>query len=321
MLPQKYPEKNTGRKGFVLVSVLWILAILTVLSLGFARRATIERQAAWYTLDVARAQQMARGAVERGIAELANKAALDAFHQQAGYTGLDQSWAIPVDVLHETDYFAASGDPMLAEERCVYQLTDCESRINVNNAPEEVLREIPGLSTGAVRKIVRRRDPQDDDFDPMTYFSIEQIWALDEVEDEDWFGKLPGEGLRDILTTWGYGQININTASGPVMQALTEIDAAVIQAILAYRIGDDGVLGTRDDKAFKSLDDLQEHVKMSGEKLTEFQRFCTLQSNYFMIHAYATLRGGKIVAHCSATVLTDSSSQRAVVQWSENVGA
>lgn len=321
MLFQKYFNRNAAREGFVLVSVLWILAILTVLSLGFARRATIERQAAWYTLDIARAQQMARGAVERGIAELANKSAIDAMHHQEGYTGLDQRWAIPVDVLHETDYFAASSDPMLADERCVYQLTDCESRINVNNAPEEVLREIPGLSTGAVRKIVRRRDPQDDDFDPMTYFSIQQIWALDEVEDEDWFGKRPGEGLRDILTTWGSGQININTASEPVMRALTEIDASVIQAILGHRIGEDGELGTKDDRAFKSLDELQEQVQMSGEKLTEFQRFCTLQSNYFMIDAYATLRGGKIVAHCSATVLADSSSERAVVQWSENVGA
>ncbi len=34
---------DNRREGFVLVSVLWILAILTVVSLGFARRAMLER--------------------------------------------------------------------------------------------------------------------------------------------------------------------------------------------------------------------------------------------------------------------------------------
>ena len=54
--------RTQHRGGFVLVSVLWILAILTVISLGFARRAMLERRMAWYALDREQAQQMARAA-------------------------------------------------------------------------------------------------------------------------------------------------------------------------------------------------------------------------------------------------------------------
>src|SRR5690554_2490887 len=58
------------RKGFVLVSVLWVLAIMTVMVLGFGRRAYLDARAAGLAIDQAEAQYMARGAVERGLIEL-----------------------------------------------------------------------------------------------------------------------------------------------------------------------------------------------------------------------------------------------------------
>ncbi|MDP7638547.1 MAG: hypothetical protein QGG73_02365, partial [Candidatus Hydrogenedentes bacterium] len=63
MMVNDAAREARGRRGFVLVSVLWILAILTVVSLGFANRASLERKVAWYALDQAQAQNMARGAV------------------------------------------------------------------------------------------------------------------------------------------------------------------------------------------------------------------------------------------------------------------
>ena len=68
-------------RGFVLVTVLWVLAILSLITIGFGRRAMLDRKAATYTLDHDRAMYRARGAVERGIAELRNKAIIDALNK------------------------------------------------------------------------------------------------------------------------------------------------------------------------------------------------------------------------------------------------
>ena len=56
--------------------VLWVLAILTVVTLGFGRRVMLERRASAYSMDYAQAKQMARGAIEVGRVKLANQDAL-----------------------------------------------------------------------------------------------------------------------------------------------------------------------------------------------------------------------------------------------------
>src|SRR5690606_17628980 len=61
------PMTHAGRqseRGFVLVIVLWVLAILTVISVGFGRRSVLDRRAAAFTLDKTQAMMLARGAVE-----------------------------------------------------------------------------------------------------------------------------------------------------------------------------------------------------------------------------------------------------------------
>ncbi len=93
-----------SERGYVLVSVLWVVALLTVVTLSYHHRARLEVQAARYSLDASQCRMTARGAVERGIVEIERKAILDAIAAAAAsievppVTSLDQAWARPIDL-------------------------------------------------------------------------------------------------------------------------------------------------------------------------------------------------------------------------------
>jgi hypothetical protein len=296
------PRKQN--RGFVLVTVLWILALLTVVSLGFGRRAMIERRMAWYALDKAQAQQMARGAVERAIFELANQNSINQYLQQIGYTGLDQSWAKPVDLFQATDYFTLP-DESSEGYTCTYRILDSERWFSINQAPEAVLREIDGLSTAAIRAIMHRRERQDsDDPDIRThaYLTTEELFASGDIGFDDWFGDDRHVGLVDMLTVWGGGKVNLNTAPEAVLRNVPDLNRSVIQGIIDYRQGQDGILGTSDDQAFKTQYEVAEKLEISTDRLIEIWEYCTLNSSSYTIEATATARGGKVQAQCTATV-------------------
>ena len=99
------------RSGFVLVSVLWVLAILTVITLSFGQRVLIERRLAAYALDHTKALYMARGAVTRGIVELQHREAINSYHNQSGRIGYGQRGRIEMQI-------ATRRNPLLSHRQC-----------------------------------------------------------------------------------------------------------------------------------------------------------------------------------------------------------
>lgn len=323
MPSEKSIDKRQGRRqgGFVLVSVLWILAILTVVSLGFARRAMLERQMAWYSLDREQAQQMARGAAELAILELSNKEKIDNFNRQAGYTGLDQRWAVPVNVLREYQYFQGASSGAFEDEICVYTIEDTERRISLNHAPQEILEEIDGLHFGTIEEIVRRRDSGDRGYQAQWIPSVDELQSIQEFSPEEWNGYGDEVGIAEMLTVWGDGLININTALPEVLQRIPDLDEEVVQAIVAYRAGPDEQLYTSDDGIFESLEIIARRLKISAEKMTPINTYCKTTSQYFKIRTQATRRRGKINAFCTVVVEIFGSSP-IILEWKEEaIGA
>jgi len=75
-------------------------------------------------------------------------------------------------------------------------------------------------------------------------------------------------GIAELLTVWGDGNINVNSADTNVLLSLTEFDDWMLEDILERRNGLDGEAGTLDD-GFKSL--REAGVDGGGFKLqTEF---------------------------------------------------
>lgn len=308
----------SSRGGFVLVSVLWILAILTVVSLGFARRAMLERQMAWYALDREQAQQMARGAAERALFELANKQLLDEYNHQFGYTATGQRWAKRIDLFKESAYFEEAGEGF-AGDTCTYVIEDCERRFSLNHVPRRVLEELDVLRAGTIEEILERRQSEATGYQARLFRSIEELHSVQEFSEEEWYGSGDKAGLRDLLTVWGdsnRGRVNVNTASAEVLLALPDIEPEVVEAIVVYRSGADAVLNTADDRAFESIDDVSRRLQLSAEKLTPIRRYCKTNSEYFTITAHATRRRGKISAFCTVVVQLQGTTP-SILEWRE----
>jgi len=317
-------------KGFVLVCVLWILALLTVMAIGFGRRSMLERQASTYVFNHTQAMYMARGAIARGMVELRNKAIYDMINQEPGRTSYAQQWAKPMDLLQDPCYqeegTEGTAAPSTDEEGgdnkdvCTFTIRDESSRICINAADKSFLENIESLDRSILRKIdIRRMGGGDTGDPPQPFQTIEELRFLDDkISDKEWFGDEDTPGLKDLLTCWGDGQVNINTASAEVLNCIPDADEGIVGAIDAFRKGGDGILGTEDDQDFKDWADLTAKAGLGGDSLAALQQYCKFDSQVFTITGIATQRNGKIVATCVATVVV-ADGMAGVIKWREEI--
>jgi type II secretory pathway component PulK len=310
-----YPaDKN--KFGFVLISVLWVTAMLTVITLGFGRRVALDRRAAAYALDQSEALLMARGAVDRGIVEMYNRGLMQLLlpPDQRGSTHLGEAWAQSKNLFDE-NYYERSED--FEGDEVIHVITDEERYININTTSEKVLEEIDGLSRSVIRKILARRKDEVHEKEGVSPFqAIEEIRYLQGVSEEDWFGERDRAGLKNLLTVWGNGLINVNTASAEVLGCIPEMRKTDISAILNYRAGSDGTLYTSDDRGFLSMEDLTDKTGVTGASREALDQYCLCTSTFFRITGVATRRLGRIRAVCSA-VISFGEGGSIILDWQE----
>ncbi len=113
--------------------------------------------------------------------------------------------------------------------------------------------------------------------------------TLDTNEDdgiEQWpVDNMDGElqlGLVDVLTVYGDGKVNLNTAPRLVLETLPITEQAVDQ-IIGYRMFDQSSSGSLDDHAFRSTDDialLQGLTDADKDVLTQITKF---SSHYYRV--------------------------------------
>ena len=291
------------RGGFVLVCVLWVLAILTVLTIGFAYRAVLDRRAAAYSLDRSQARLMAHAAVQRGIIELRNKIVKDNLRQRdVARTHLGQTWARAHSLLEDKDNLLDLGEGF-ENDKVVYSIEDQERYIDINGAKREVLEEVEPLGKPALRRIWKRRTEgvhEDEGKNPVN--ALEELRYIRGVDEEDWFGEGDEPGLKDLVSVVGGNRVNVNTASYEVLQCIPDLDDNAIDVIMEWRVGGDGEIGTGDDQGFKNIEHLAEVTGIDGDSLVALQEYCKTDSNYFKITGIATRRGGKVRVVSSAIV-------------------
>jgi type II secretory pathway component PulK len=314
---------KANRRGFVLVSVLWVVALLTVITISYHHRARLEVRAARYSLDASQARMAARAAVERGILEVRNKAVLDSLEQLPDRPPLPpsahfgQPWARARDLFKEDGYL----DPGSGFENDVarYSIQDMERYININSAPEELIYELPGMSLPVARRIrYRVLGAPGDDENGQRFQHASELRYIRGVDDEAWYGEGDSPGLRDVLTTYGDGAINVNTAPLDVLLSLPDMEQSAAEDLIVLRSGADAVSGTSDDIGFTNWQQFAEATGIAGSTLITLQRHCKFNSNYFRISGIATRRAGMIRSHCSAVVwVPEGTNAVSVISWSE----
>lgn len=130
-----------------------------------------------------------------------------------------------------------------------YFFEDEGSRININTASVEVLEKLPGMDEDLAKSII------DSNLRP---FGVKEELLLVEDITQEIFDK-----LKDSITVYGDGKININTVSKEVLFALG-LEEELIDALMRFRkgyIGKDDLENTEDDGAFTAQDGMLNQLR------------------------------------------------------------
>lgn len=210
-------------------------------------------------------------------------------------------------------------EPAGAATKIRYGLIDEESKLNVNTADAEVMERLfkVVLNVDEVRaqdlaaSIVDWRDAdselsapvgsaEDPFYRNLAYNPYEAkdapLEALEELRLVKGMDANSLEKLKDYLTVFGDGKININTAPMAVLLAVG-MSTYLADKVMSYRFGKDGAMGTEDDNVFDTdssiVPDLSQFVSLSDSEVADLTRiadqFLKVQSENFMARAVAHL--------------------------------
>ncbi len=285
---------------------MWIMAILSLLALGFGFRSLIEMRLSGYNLDRLRARYLAKAGIVKVKEHLGQKTPeYDRLYE----CGISLEGKEPRDIFKEElgpgnfSVHYQRGDDFEGSS-FQYGIVDEERKININfskfgtgdrNEFKQVLARLsPELTEEVVNAII---DWQDADTalslpggaESGDYEFLDNPYECRNADFEFLEELLLVKGvtaglfaeIKGYLTVYGAGRVNINTAAKKVLNAVINDDSgsytALVERIVDFRKGDDREEFTPDDAYFTSIED----VKVLAENSAEASRLNTLRT-YFI---------------------------------------
>ena len=138
--------------------------------------------------------------------------------------------------------------------------------------------------------------------------TVEELKFVRGVTDEIY------ERLKKYVTVYGKGSTNINTAPREVLLALGNLGESFVDAMLDWRLGEDGRMGTDDDGIFTSLQDIEVNLgypsgsiaaldelrqtktvsKEAEDQGLEAAQLIGVNSDVFRVHIFASLENSPV---------------------------
>ncbi len=299
----------TQRHGFALPLVLWSVAFLTVIS--FALVGTVSR---W--LD------------EETLAERRFAARQNALSGLA----IGRSPAV------------SPGDPLLVtgnaeRDGYVVRISDESGRINPNywlsGGNREIFKTLfASWRAGghaqdvAIDSMIDWTDPDEfallngaergtyaarglEGFPPNQPFaSVKELSAVHGLQDI----LAAHDSWRDMFSVLHNGKVSALHASAPLLEALAGFSPAQAAGFIALRAGEDGIEGTKDDRKFKSLEELAALVRASGDQAARLMDFFSLESGLRRIESTGWAQGA---SHRISVVVAKDQADGKFLQWEE----
>ncbi len=283
--------QKLGNRGSVFIIALWILFALSILAVSVNAYVTPQINLAKKLMNRLKMRNLAVAGVERAILELKN-------NDEEEYSSLNGTWSNSnsrfKDVELDGGIFSLVNEahpegPGRGEPELRYGLVDEERKININKAPQDVLKnffEIIGEAASekaeeiaACVKDWRDKDdqPEKDGAESFHYLTLRPPY---ECKNGDF--QVPEELLlvkgvtpeifnriKDRVAVYGEGAVNINTADELVLRSLG-IERELSGQIVSFRRGSDGKEATEDDNVFTESSGitavLTDKISASGEE-------------------------------------------------------
>ncbi|MCF7875338.1 MAG: general secretion pathway protein GspK [Candidatus Omnitrophica bacterium] len=334
--------KLFSKKASILVVTLWVLVLLTLFLTGLASRLRPQLNFASKMKRRVKAHYLARGGVEKAIIELSND-------QKVGSEYLGSSWANDPGIFKEVplgdgyitlSYFFDQGQE---EETTLYGVMDEKSKININKVPtsiiQSLLENIGQLDTetainisnaikdwkdldqavslgGAENQYYKGLDEpyecKNKDFE-----HIEELLLVKDMTKEI-FSK-----IKETITIYGNGKVNINTAGFSVLNGLG-LDSSFAKRIIEFRKGPDGQIGTEDDILFTSTSQIIDMGNLTTAESTQFSSLSSkgvlgVSSDTFCINSLGSLKKGeKAGQRISCVVKRIQGEELEILSWEQN---
>ncbi|MBI5149197.1 MAG: general secretion pathway protein GspK [Candidatus Omnitrophica bacterium] len=257
----------------VLIAVLWCLFFLSVLAVAIY---------AYVAPQVGLAQRVKERAQTYYLAEAGVKTAVFMLgdDQSPDYDALNETWAGDEETfrdirLGDQGYvsikyeYAPSDDSGASETR--YGLVDEERKINVNKATVEILQrlfetvaqttaqEADDIADSILDWIDEDDEPRPNGAESGYYKNLAGGYPCPNGKFETLEELLLVKGMtpeifakvKEHVTVYGAGQVNINTSGKDVLEALG-MSGALAEKVIQFRRGNDSLEGTKDDNIFES---------------------------------------------------------------------
>jgi len=302
-----------NKKGSILITSLWITSILSLLALGLGFRSSIELRLSKYSIEKIQARYLAEAGFYK-MKELLSKDgnAYDNLYEcGVTYNSIETPAAVFGFESNNLPggafavYYDRESEEGTGYEIC-YGMMDEDRKLNIDidriPLPDKAgeYRRIfgrlsPALTAEIVNAMMDWQDPDSDVTLPggaedADYEMLEHPYkcknkpfeCIEELFMVKGMTRAVFDAIKDRVTVYSGGQININTASRETLDALINDDSGVylplVNKIVTYRDGADGKEGTKDDGYFMDLNDISKKVVLDE---AESARMASL-ANYFI---------------------------------------
>lgn len=153
-------SRSRPDRGVALIAVLFLAAVLTLLMYAFLREMEVEASLAASYGREKQAEQLAWGAIEKGMATVATDTQLHASPTSPWLDNPTEFYEVELGEGVYSLYRAPMDDD--AETRPKWGLMDEASKINVNVAPRNILMRLPGMTDEIADSILDWRDEDDE---------------------------------------------------------------------------------------------------------------------------------------------------------------
>lgn len=263
-------------KGSALILVLWVVIILSLLSIAISFRTSGDIKLARYESESIKAMCLAKAGVIKAVAGL-NK-------DMNNYDSLNEDWNFEKG-------FRFGGAIVL------YNALDEEARLNLNSADlkkENLLRL--GLDDIISQRILDYRVKKAE----KGFEFIEELFLIDGMTQDIY------STIEPYVTIYKGNRltVNINTAKERVLYAVLE-DEVIANKILEYRSGNDGKEGTEDDAIFRdeNFSLVFKDFGITPDEITRYQNLFSVKSNFFRTYSNVSFSEDKrIVKRVSCVV-------------------
>jgi general secretion pathway protein K len=310
-------NRHAGRRGSIFVITLWTLLLLSslALSLGVVVRQKVSLIARLSDRD--NLYFITQAGINRAIAELRFE------DLTPTYDSLSEGWANNPAIFKEVPMGIGSYTVGVAgaEGSMRYGLVDEESKININKADVDILVRLlqhagrPSEEAEELAYHIKDWADADSFFQHPRYGAEDSDYKnLDdpyEAKDADFeiidelllvkdMDETTFERIKGLVTVYGQGGVNINTATAEVLQIIG-LDERLIELVLSFRKGEDLTEGTVDDKVFAQptgiAAELSQYYPLAPSEVAQISNLASqgqlvTRADYFMIRSVGQLSSG-----------------------------